>query len=172
MKFKERDRIAINNWTGTIVCVHEYSYCICRDDGVSGNGHVGCWDIEKISFEKKARLIDTPNKTKKDCIILEEAIEEAVKNGFDLEKINIYQELDGEYWEYKKTVSELYYTKKYYFIIFSLDFAKAFWGDRLMVQEDWDFDATNDLLPDYNWEYYLQQMVLEKEPLKYLEKFL
>ena len=52
-------------------------------------------------------------------------------------------------------------------IIFSHEFAKAFWGEQM----------TNDemLINEYNdirWKYHLQQMVLEKEPLKYLEKFL
>jgi len=44
----------------------------------------------------------------------------------------------------------------YYRIIFSHDFAEAFWK----------YDITKSYL------YHLQQMVLEKEPLKYLEKFL
>lgn len=56
--------------------------------------------------------------------------------------------------------------------IFSHDFAKCFFGDRLMTQEDYDFDTTNELLPDYNWQYHLQQMVLEPEPLQYLRRFL
>ncbi|HYT41097.1 MAG TPA: hypothetical protein VEP90_02010 [Methylomirabilota bacterium] len=47
-------------------------------------------------------------------------------------------------------------------IIFSHDFAKAF------------FPKTDEhsFHKDDAWKYYLQQMVLEEEPLKYLEKYL
>lgn len=45
-------------------------------------------------------------------------------------------------------------------VIFSHDFAKAFWEDQ-------------DGARGYKgWELGLQQMVLEEEPLKYIEKFL
>ena len=43
----------------------------------------------------------------------------------------------------------------YYNDIFSHNFAKAFFKDTL-----------------HGWEWHIQQMVLEKEPLKYLAKFL
>jgi hypothetical protein len=66
-------------------------------------------------------------------------------------------------------------------IIFTQDFAKAFWGD-----EDWTRVAytlfANTPKGKRNvmtepmilkaWEYHLQQMVLEKEPLQYLAQFL
>lgn len=39
-----------------------------------------------------------------------------------------------------------------YMIIFQHSFAKAFWGE--------------------DWRYYLQQIVLKKEPIEYLSKFL
>jgi len=51
----------------------------------------------------------------------------------------------------------------YYSIIFSHDFAKAFWGEG---------KVTNNYEDGFTWQYHLQQMVLEKEPLKYLEKFI
>ena len=47
-------------------------------------------------------------------------------------------------------------------IIFSHAFAKAFWGEWERV-----FGYETEL----KWQYHLQQMVLEKEPLKYLENF-
>ncbi len=52
--------------------------------------------------------------------------------------------------------------------LFSHSFAKAFWGE----EETWHFyaEAVETVLPA--WQYHLQQMVLEEEPLKYLEKFL
>lgn len=55
-----------------------------------------------------------------------------------------------------------------YKIIFSHDFAKAFWGER----ESMTFRGCAPMGTILEWEYHLQQMVLEKEPIKYLEKFL
>lgn len=51
---------------------------------------------------------------------------------------------------------------EYYSIIFNHDFAKAFWG------ED-DFDSIN---RKKDWKHHLQLMVLEEDPIKYLERFL
>lgn len=48
------------------------------------------------------------------------------------------------------------------YIIFSHEFSKAFWGERF---------SKGYLVREEGWKYHLQQMVLEKEPLKYLEKF-
>lgn len=58
----------------------------------------------------------------------------------------------------------------YQCIIFSHDFAKAFWG----VSENKVYKGYDDkgCYMQHEWEYHLQQMVLEEEPLKYLEKFL
>ena len=59
--------------------------------------------------------------------------------------------------------------------IFSHDFAKAFWGESLIsLDERGNFtkfmvDAKKYMI---TWQYHLQQMILEEEPLKYLEKFL
>lgn len=48
-------------------------------------------------------------------------------------------------------------------LIFSHDFAKAFWGDELIPTD-------TGMCPKYLHE--LQQMVLEENPIKYLEQFL
>lgn len=81
---------------------------------------------------------------------------------------------------------------KHYQIIFSHEFAEAFWGaDELdergrTLIEAWgkeyrdsglfmDFDefvGEPEIYYTIAWEYHLSKMVLEKEPLKYLEKFL
>ena len=53
-------------------------------------------------------------------------------------------------------------------IIFSHDFAKAFFGDKWTHFPE---KYLNKILIPY-WQYCLSEMVLEKEPLKYLEKFL
>lgn len=63
--------------------------------------------------------------------------------------------------------------KKYYDTIFSHDFAKAFWGEEKRSEPLFD-DGILDKKHNVNesiWQYHLQQMVLCKEPLKYLEKF-
>lgn len=60
---------------------------------------------------------------------------------------------------------------QYFDIIFSHKFAKAFWGEELTQTKDmviWSEIAGQMKA----WEYHLQQMVLEKNPIKYLEKFL
>lgn len=49
-------------------------------------------------------------------------------------------------------------------IIFRHDFAKAFWGkEKLPMPGGYEM---------YEYEYHLQQMVLEQEPIKYLAKYL
>ncbi len=50
------------------------------------------------------------------------------------------------------------------YIIFSHEFAKAFFGERNLYLCRTFLNS--------GWEYHLSKMVLEKEPLKYLEKFL
>lgn len=57
-------------------------------------------------------------------------------------------------------------------IIFDHDFAKAFWGEEYNDNQPGYFEFTNDTHNIFWWEYHLQKMVLEDEPLKYLEKFL
>jgi len=64
----------------------------------------------------------------------------------------------------------------YYELIFSHDFAKAFFGEDEMLAVD-AFHPKHMLSGNMpptqpEWQYHLQQLVLEKEPLKYLEKFL
>jgi len=112
--------------------------------------------------------------------ILQKAIEKAKKNGFVLGKIWILNE--NESWiDYKEK------------IIFSHDFAKAFWGEEEVdeygrtCKESWKFYKNDDFFEDFYdfeidwgfdipvkeaWEHHLQQMVIEENPLKYLEKFL
>lgn len=63
----------------------------------------------------------------------------------------------------------------YYHFIFTKWFAKAFWGkENIRVNEIQEQQPKHyirfDLIPA--WQHHLQQMVLEEEPLRYLEKFL
>ncbi len=84
-------------------------------------------------------------------------------------------------------LSDCYHT--YTHLIFDHSFAKAFWGEELCtkvrIREGIKMkrDVTAAINPQildyyattgefYMWQYHLQQMVLEEEPLKYLERFL
>lgn len=86
-----------------------------------------------------------------DSEILEQAIQKAKRNGF---KTNITSFT-------KSGIAG----KDYYSIIFSHDFAKAFWGGWC----DMDTEPSQTM---HHWQYHLQQMVLCENPLKYLAKFL
>lgn len=55
-------------------------------------------------------------------------------------------------------------------IIFDREFAKAFWGYEKVALRDWNLCNDNPLIEA--WKYHLQQIILEEEPLKYLEKHL
>ena len=59
--------------------------------------------------------------------------------------------------------------KREWGIIFSLSFAKAFWGESTSIILS-DSNAVKGVAK--NWEFHLQQMVLEKDPIKYLEKYI
>ncbi len=108
--------------------------------------------------------------------ILKKVIEQAVKNGLKAEFNIDYSEL---------TIIDIY------FIIFSHDFAKAFFGKKKVFaissygchptasssddEPHWDGDKESDnsvLRRVPAWQYHLQQMVLEKDKIKYLKKFL
>ena len=112
--------------------------------------------------------------------ILKLAIEKAVKNGWimfgyfpQIKRDEVTWKISVHYYGRRpclrflsdsSTIERDYYVEQ---IIFDHDFAKAFWGSSMVAVHMrkgtiyWD-----------SWEYHLQQMVLEKEPLKYLEKFL
>ena len=72
--------------------------------------------------------------------------------------------------EDKSLIDYYFKTEQYYPIIFSHDFAKAFWGEKKVI----GYAEFGRLIYDKpkDWKYHLQQMILEPEPLKYLEKFL
>ena len=92
--------------------------------------------------------------------ILQKAIEKSQKNGWMNDHVlRFVASYDGSRSDYNlhfifddDGTAETW-SRDWQTIIFSHDFAKAFWGE----------DA---------WQIRLQQQVLEKEPIKYLEKFL
>ena len=94
--------------------------------------------------------------------ILQKAIEKAMKNGWKFpDNVNHKLELvktDPSY------LTLWLKDNRYYSVIFSRSFAKALWGEEETL--------TVDRKTGKYWEINLQQMVLEKEPLKYIEKFL
>jgi len=90
--------------------------------------------------------------------ILEKAIEKAERNGFNHERFRKEFEKRSSGLDYWKDLVPVAFER----LIFSHPFAKAFWG-----KEKATFDTK-----EWGWKYHLTQMVLEKEPLKYLEKFL
>lgn len=95
--------------------------------------------------------------------ILKKAIEKAEKNGFNIFSDNMFPNWDQNV----NTIND----SEVYFLIFSHDFAKAFWGEEPYLNPN--VNATKKEFEEYNaWSWHLQQMVLEKEPLKYIEKFL
>lgn len=120
--------------------------------------------------------------------ILKKTFERADKNGCKNLPFGISWADNSEYFELEE------WAKIY---IFSHDFAKAFWGEETFFNgykfqytnkqhiEDFkyaleysnDLDRLTDILEDEEiklptWQYHLQQMVLEEEPIKYLEQFL
>lgn len=112
--------------------------------------------------------------------ILQKAIERAEDNGWE-RKYNhsaIYDMSPVEY-----------YAVGFYIDIFSHKFAKAFWGKRLCCPECGEIEELyGGLKPTLNcgkcesffepeerkilWKFHLQRMILEEEPLKYIEKYL
>lgn len=91
--------------------------------------------------------------------ILQKAIKKAVKNGWDYK----YRGFNYAY----DSLSKHPYTLEGF--IFSHDFAKAFFnGTGFGVATD-EFQSKMSKL---GWRWHLQQMVLEENPIKYLEKYL
>jgi len=99
--------------------------------------------------------------------ILEQAILKAQKNRYvGGSNITGFLICSSNKHSFRKYIED----KEYYPIIFSHKFAKTFWGEK-EHQHNPNFSSVFDInLKEY--EYHLRIMVLEKEPLKYLEKFL
>ncbi len=121
--------------------------------------------------------------------ILKKAIEKAVKNGFKWDKIWSFEYPDyyalifshsfakafwnGKHKWYPQNKNDWYYKKygakaKRCMIClkdnFSMGYINPYSGNEVI--------RTDKICGENSWDYNLQQMVLEKEPIKYLEKFL
>ena len=94
----------------------------------------------------------------KDITILKKAIEKVVKSGYEWQR---YDNVGEIMMSFSNGLGGLAGTR-YYEVIFSHDFLKAYFGEELINHE-------TELR---YWQYHGQQLVLEEEPLKYLEKLL
>lgn len=92
--------------------------------------------------------------------ILRKAIEKAEKNGYYFPIPSMREGYD------------LSMTKYVPFFIFDHGFAKAFFGERVRTYIQVKDEPATRQPAEYDWQYYLQQMVLEEDPIRYLEKHL
>jgi len=98
--------------------------------------------------------------------VLKKAIEKAVKNGF---KYAPYTTTDGIH----PVFIEIPEISIYRHLIFSHEFAKAFWGEETAfggIKEVKGKFIEKSILKE--WQYHLQQLVLQENPLEYIKKFL
>lgn len=124
-----------------------------------------------------------------DEIILKKAIEKAEKNGWDglnkyepWEKMSICEK-DIVFHYYRNDIS----TISIFDIIFSHNFAKAFWGEKDYWKEtectcggvdfhlggfDMHKMTCAKIKANRGYKFHLQAMVIEENPIKYLSKFL
>ncbi|MBW2968536.1 hypothetical protein KY314_00250 [Candidatus Woesearchaeota archaeon] len=124
--------------------------------------------------------------------ILKKTIKKAIKNGW--KKGERFLE---DWWDETNSFERIIYWKAYYHLIFSHDFAKAFWGEEKVDEFGYKFEDMSDreIQSSYpkgfiykagetlykqrnyddaqqSWKFHLQQMVISEDPLKYLEHFL
>jgi len=103
--------------------------------------------------------------------ILYRIINQAQKNGFKSDD-NLLELIKESAKPIKGEITSVHIDPDYFeieiwskYIIFSHEFAKAFWGEERYIGNEW-------WIVRENYEHHLEVMVLEKEPLKYMEKFL
>jgi hypothetical protein len=128
--------------------------------------------------------------TNEEILNLKKAVNKAKKCGY----VSSY----ADWMLYAGWNSEIFYLipnkRWYYSIIFSHEFCKAFWGEEIKCHscdierknhriidngDDCFFDSCSNCgtlvegeYAQESWKNHIAEMVLEEEPLKYLEKFL
>ena len=112
--------------------------------------------------------------------ILKKAIEKAEENGLDILELGNNTGFDIECLQASLSLDCQVSWHLYHFI-FSHSFAKAFWGNYYVcsnclrrLEEEGCYKFSNGrqhVFTTISWKGHLQQMVLEPQPLKYLEKF-
>jgi hypothetical protein len=115
---------------------------------------------------------------------LRKIIEKALKNGFRKNWGTAHQTVDAVMESCRQKGSELGAIRApelwwclYESIIFSHDFAKAFWGKEIVCDACGDKGCyeTSDIFPEGGipcWKFHLQEMALEKDRIKYLKQFI
>ena len=106
--------------------------------------------------------------TKKE--IFKKAIEKAENNGY-----KSHLELLPELPHNSTCAIQLKYKllwEKRYEVIFSHDFAKTYFGYEQIPLIFSNNNQIEDIDWMFEWKYNIKKMILEKEPIKYLEKFL
>lgn len=93
--------------------------------------------------------------------ILEKAITKAKANGYDLGDFSV----DGEYVKWKIDAYNNV-IRNWESVVFSHDFAKALWGEKLRPRQV----TTSLQIVEPAWEYHLQQMVIAADPAEYLSE--
>jgi len=125
--------------------------------------------------------------------ILKKVIEKAIKNGYIKEKLlKTHYQLNlknkqvvvgnrVQLWQADKphgSETTKIFEKNILELIFSNDFAKAFWGEQSIYVEDINPHSLSNDEDTFvggeviSYQYHLQQMVLEEDRIKYLEKSL
>lgn len=124
-----------------------------------------------------------------DKIILKKVIEKALKNKMPpriIDKGTFYQmyfTMKGK--TGKKLIEPKFIISGCYGLIFNHEFAKAFWGETTQWTHlaDGEPIETVNFIPDEverwgeyearnGWQYHLQIIVLEPDPIKYLKRFI
>lgn len=91
--------------------------------------------------------------------ILSLAIDKAVKDGFNIEQYdNAFKKINGKW--------ELWDGMWLEHIIFSHKFAKAIFGENIHCCANFNGDFAE------AWKCKLQEMVVQEDPIKYLEEFI
>jgi len=99
--------------------------------------------------------------------ILKKAIEKAVKNNWEIvnQKVVDYEidEFDNIFlfWNDMNIQFDIFE------IIFSHDFAKAFWGEDVF-----EFETLAGIHGYISWQYHIQKLAVAEDKFKYLEKFI
>lgn len=110
--------------------------------------------------------------------ILKKAFEKAQKGGWTKDKshlaylVNAADKYSPEFPYWIKPKSQTWQSFRYETVIFSHAFARAFWGEEEIGLHDCADSQSCCVGGCPMWKYHLQQMVLEEDPIKYLEKFL
>lgn len=123
-----------------------------------------------------------------DTEILGKAIRKAIKNGYKIQQRDTNKDMtEFVVANFDEFIENLFDIPSVNTIIFAHDFAKAFFGEKDMWKEtkcdcggvdfhlggfDMHHEGCSRPKANRGYKFHLQQMVLEVNPIKYLEKFL